>query len=224
MRKLANNRGGTNRALVILAVLVIIMAVVISIPSCQAFNYRSECIACEQAIKSATDGLRIEYLDTFDEQSIKQARETLASVMPEREDICPRHGNVYLLKDENGILVPVCGLHDSDAARRTRLNASYAGSLLEEKRRTILEKAGEGDPEPEQITVKVNNEPLQCVYVTEKVNIKRGTSTTKGYDGIVAFYGTNDEGDIDYFVYADEDYCAIWNLNEEWTGSAYDNK
>lgn len=224
MKKLANNKGGVNRALVILSVLIIIMAVVISIPSFKAFNYRSECIACEQAIKSATDGLRIEYLDTFDEESIKQARKTLAEAMPEREDICPRHGNVYLLRDEEGILVPVCGLHDSDVARRTRLNASYAGSMLEEKRKNILEKAKEGDPEPEQITVKVNNSPLQCTYVTEKVNIRRGTSTTNGYDGIVAFYGTDDNGAINYFVYADEDYCAIWNIEDGWTGSAYDNK
>jgi len=224
MTKIKNERGGTNRLLVILAVLILIMVVVISIPSFKAFNYRSECIACEQAIKSATDGLRIEYLDTFDEESINKARETLAAVMPEREDICPRHGNVYLLRDENGIFVPVCGLHDSDAARRTRLNASYAGNLLEEKRRNILAKAKEGAPEPDKITIKVNNDPLQCVRVSEKVNIKRGTSTTKGYDGIVAFYSTNDDGDIDYFVYADEDYCAIWNLDVGWSGSAYNNK
>ena len=134
-----------------------------------------------------------------------------------------RHGNVYLIRNEEGVLEPVCGLHNDDVARRTRLNASYAGSKLEEARKNILEKAGKDDPEPEKITITVNNRPLDCTYVTEEVPIKRGTSTTKGYDGTVAFYGTGEKGEINYFLYADEDYCAVWHENEEWTGSAYDN-
>ena len=28
-------------------------------------------------------------------------------------------------------------------------------------------------------------------------------------------------GDIFYFVYADEDHCAIWKANDGWTGDAY---
>ena len=224
MTKLRKDRGGANRVLVLLAVLILIMLVIISIPAFRRFNYRSECIACEQAMKSAKDGLKIEYLFTFDEDDIKHARESLAEIMPVREDICPRHGNVYLIKDKHGIFEPVCGLHNSDAARRTRLNASYAGNVLEEARKNIMEKAKEGDPEPETIRIKVNNEPLECVYVTEEPNIRRGTSSTKGYDGIVAFYGTGEQNEINYFLYADENYCAVWHENEEWTGSAYDNQ
>lgn len=225
MTKLVNRHGGTNRALVILAILILVMVAVIYLPSWEAFRYRSECIACEQVMKTATDGLRIEYIDTFDESSIREARKTLDRVMPEREDICPAHGNVYLLKNVEGVFEPVCGLHDPDAARRTRLNASYAGDVLTEARKKLIDKASDGDfTEPESITIKVNNMTLECVYVSEEVNIKRGTSTTKDMEGIVAFYGTGDNGDIDYFVYADEDYCAIWHENDEWTGSAYTNR
>ena len=46
-----------------------------------------------------------------------------------------------------------------------------------------------------------------------------------------AFYGLAGEGDfpvekvsagdIFYFVYADEEHCAIWKANEGWTGDAY---
>ena len=223
MGKLKNCHGGTARILVILSVLILVMVAIIYYPAWKAFRYRSECIACQQAMKTATDGLRIEYLDTFEEGSIKEARKTLETIMPERDDICPAHGNVYLLRNDEGILEPVCGLHNDDVARRTRLNASYAGSKLEEARKNILEKAGKDDPEPEKITITVNNRPLDCTYVTEEVPIKRGTSTTKGYDGIVAFYGTGEKGEINYFLYADEDYCAVWHENEEWTGSAYDN-
>ena len=225
MTKMMNERGGVNRLLVILLACIIIMIVVISIPSWKAFRYRSECIACEQAMKSAGDGLKIEYLDTYDEGAVEEARKTIERVMPARKDICPSKGNIYLVRNEQGIFEPVCGLHDPDAARRTRLNASYAGDMLAETRKKLIDKAAGGEfKEPESITVKVNNKPLECTYVTEKVNIKRGTSTTKGYDGIVAFYGTGDDGNINYFVYADEDYCAVWNLGDGWSGSAYTNK
>lgn len=223
MTKLNNRRGGTNRAVVILAVLILIMIVIISVPAYRAFSYRSQCIACEQAMKSAGDGLKIEFLDTYDEGSLKKARKTIDEVMPARDDICPAGGNVYLIRNEQGVFEPVCGLHNSDAARRTRLNASYAGEVLAEARKNILEKASKGDPEPESIRIKVNGKDLECGYVTKEVNIKRGTSTTQGYKGVVAFYGTDDDNEISYFVYADEDYCAIWRINEGWTGSAYES-
>lgn len=223
MTRLRNDRGGTARILVIFSLLILVMVVILSIPSWKAFRYKSQCIACEQAIKSADDGLKIEYLDTYDESSVKEARETLDRVMPAREDICPTHGNVYLVRNEQGIFELICGLHNPDSARRTRLNASYTGECLEEARKNILEKAKKGDPEPEKIRVKVNGKPLDCVFVTEKVNIRRGTSTTKDYDGTVAFYGTNDNNEINYFVYADEDHCAIWNMDDGWRGDAYDS-
>ena len=223
MTKLRSKYGGTARILVILAVLILIMVGIIMIPTWKAFRYKSECIACEQAMKTAGDGLKIEYLDTFDEGSIQEARKTLKRVMPARDDICPSHGNVYLLRNEQGILEPVCGLHDPDVKRRTRLNSVYAGDRLAEARKKIMDKAKEGDPEPESIKIKVNGKPLECTYVTEEVNIRRGTSSTEGYKGVVAFYGTNDKGNIDYFVYADEDYSAVWHKNDGWTGSAYED-
>ena len=222
MAKLRSRRGGTARILVILAVLILIMVGILMIPSWKAFRYRSECIACEQAIKSAGDGLKIEFLDTFDEGSINEARKTVGEVMPEREDICPKHGNVYLIRNEQGIFEPVCGLHNSDARRRTRLNATYAGQVLEEARKDISEKAKENDPEPEYIDIKTNNELLRCTYVTEEVNIRRGTATTDGYEGTVAFYGTDKHGDMDYFLYAEEDYYAVWRAGDGWTGDAFE--
>lgn len=222
MTKLKDRRGGANRALVTLSILILVMVAVISVPSWKAFRYRSEVIACDQAMKSAGDGLKIEFLDTFDEKSVKKARETLDEVMPARKDICPSHGNVYLIKDEHGIFEPVCGLHSSDAKLKTRLNASFSGNQLNERRRKLLQKAKEGDPEPELITLRVNGKDLDCTFVEEEVKIKRGTSTTKGYKGIVSFYGTDDNNEVNYFVYADEDHCAVWHADRGWTGDAYE--
>ena len=223
MSKLRENRGEASRLLVILSILVIVMVVVIYIPSWKAFRYRAEKIACDQAMKSATDGLRIEYLDTYTESDVDDARKTIDKVLVARDEICPAGGNVYLIKGEEGVFEPYCGLHYSDVARRTRLNASYAGDTLVEARKKLLKMANEGDPEPESIEITVNSKPLECVYVTEEVPIKRGTSTTKDYDGIVCFYGTGSNGKINYFVYADEDYCAIWHKDDGWTGTAYEN-
>ncbi|MBE6040171.1 MAG: hypothetical protein E7219_04310 [Clostridiales bacterium] len=219
--KLRSTYGGTARILVILSVVILILVFILSIPALKRFNYEWQCIACEQAMKSAKDGLVIAYLDTFDESSLKEARRTLDEVMPARPDICPNGGNVYLIRNSEGILEPLCGLHDRNVRERTRLNATYAGNQLLEERKNILEKAKEGDPEPEEIVITVNSKPLKCVYVTEEVNIRRGTSETDGFDGIVSFYGTDAEGEVNYFVYADEDYCAIWHADDGWTGDAY---
>ena len=47
----------------------------------------------------------------------------------------------------------------------------------------------------------------------------------------MAFYAVAGDGELDagsvrkgqicYFVYADEHYCAIWQASDGWTGDAY---
>ena len=235
MKNRYSTRGSVNRTVVILLILIGVMLFVIGIPAMKAFRYRAQRIGCEQAMKSAGDGLIIEYLGSFEEGSIKDARDTLEEVMPAREDLCPAHGNVYLIRDENGIFQPVCGLHDSDVRRRTRLNASYALQMLEDKRRAA---ALNGNNDPESLEITVNGRKLVCTHVTEEEAIHRGTATTNGYDGVVCYYGaagdftfsaktarkgmgTAKDGEICYFVYADENYCAIWRSNDGWDGDAY---
>ena len=224
-----SNRGGVNRATVIILVLIAVMLVVIAIPAWRAFRYRSEKTGCEQAMKSATDGLIIEYLFRNDAGDVKDARKTLDSVLPARPGICPAGGNVYLVRGENDIYKPVCGLHESDLKYRVRLNASYALDALRETLRIARRDTG---AEPESVEIVVNSKPLECVRVQEPPDIRRGTKLTNGYKGIVCFYGlagdgsfaaskTVAEGDICFFVYADENHCAIWRDGDGWTGDAY---
>lgn len=236
MKHKSNNVGAVNRVIALLLVLIAIMLVVISVPLRKAFRYRSECIACEQAMKSAGDGLIIEYLHRRKESNIDEARNTILEVMPGREHICPSGGNIYLIKNDDGIYEPVCGLHDPDKILRTRLNASCAADLLRESRRKLL---AQGNGEPESVEINLNSLPLTCVRVTQEEMIHRGTGTTNGYKGTVAYYGvagdftfsaktahkgTGDaaDGDICYFVYADKDHCALWRSNDGWTGDAYE--
>ena len=227
--KRLNDRGLITRAAVVLMVLIAVMLVIIAIPSWQVFRYRSEKTGCVQAMKSAKDGLIIEYLDRFEEGDEEDARQTLIQVMPARPDICPAGGTVYLIKNSIGIFEPVCGMHDDDTKLRVRLNASRAASLTAEALRIARR---ETKAEPESVTITLNGKPLECVRVDEVLELRRGTRLTNGYKGIVAFYGIAGEGDfkpsgnvkkggISYFVYADENHCARWIDGDGWTGDAY---
>ena len=227
--KLRSIRGGVNRVVAILLVAIAIMLVLIAVPSYRVFQYRAQKTSCEQAMKSAKDGLIIEYLGRYKEGSVQDAMNTLDQVMIARPNICPAGGEVYLIKNSDGIYEPLCGLHDRNERQRTRLNASRALELLREKRRAAL-RSSKG-VEPDAVTITLNSQPLSCVWVDKAQNLRRGTATTDGFDGVVAFYGLAGEGDfpvegvaagdIFYFVYADEDHCAIWKANDGWTGDAY---
>ena len=230
--KLRSIRGGVNRVVAILLVLIAIMLVVVLLPAWDDLRLLSQRLSCEQAMKSAKDGLIIEYLGRFKEGSVEDAMNTLDQVMVARPNICPAGGEVYLIKNSEGIYEPLCGLHDRNARQRTRLNASRALELLREGRRRAL-RSSKG-VEPEAVDITLNSKPLSCERVPKVQKLRRGTATTDGFEGVVAFYGLAGEGDfpagedakaeagdIFYFVYADEEHCAIWKANDGWTGDAY---
>ena len=222
------NRGRIIRAAAILLFLIAVMLVLIAIPSYKSYTYRAQKVACQQSLKSAKDGLIIEYLSKFESGSVEDAMRTLDQVMPERPNLCPAGGEVYLIRGEHGIYEPVCGLHDSDRRRRTRLNASRARDLLREALRVARK---DRKKEPESVEIHLNGKPLECVRVDAPVPLRRGTRTTSGYEGVVAFYGIagqgtfakgkSAEGEVCWFIYADEDFCAIWSDADQWTGDSY---
>ncbi len=230
--KLRSIRGGVNRVVAILLVLIGIMLVIVLLPAWDDLRLLSQRLSCEQAMKSAKDGLIIEYLNRYKEDSVQDAMRTLDQVMVARPDICPAGGEVYLINNDQGIYEPFCGLHDRDERRRVRLNASRALELLREARRVALRRSQ--GVEPESVDIVLNSMPLSCVRVDKIQRLRRGTATTDGFDGVVAFYGLAGEGDfpagedakveagdIFYFVYADEEHCAIWKANDGWSGDAY---
>ena len=226
--KLISRRGGVNRAVAVLLVLIAIMLVIIALPDWDVFRYRSEKTACDQAMKTARDGLVIDYLSNFDKGTTEDAMLTLDEVMPGRAEICPSGGTVYLVRGPQGIFEPVCGLHDSDKKLRVRLNASRAMEMLQEQLDAIRRH---GEPEPETIEIRLNGSELKCERVQEKPSLRRGTASTNGYEGVVCLYGVNGEGsfsakevrkgEICYFAYADENHCAVWRADDGWTGDAY---
>ena len=230
IRKLQSDRGGVKWPILLLIIVNLVLVVLIAIPWWKDFEYKSEKAACDQAMKSAGDGLIIEYLGSFKELSVDEAMEKLDQIMPARDELCPAKGSIYLKKSENGIFVPVCGLHDSDEKERVRLNATYAKILLEAE----LEKGNPGDTNGSgEVTtnVKINGKELGCLRVLREGYLRHGTKYTQGYDSVVALYGVEGEGTFDtgyvkkgkisYFAYADENYCAIWTARDGWSGDAY---
>lgn len=226
--KWRSRRGGVNRVVALLLVLIAVMLVVIALPGWKDYKIRAEKLACEQALKSARDGLIIDYLNNNESGTVQDAMATLDEVLPARANICPAGGTIYLVRNGKGVFDPICGLHEPDERKRCRLNASRALELAQQALEAAREKS---DVIPEELEITLNGKPLTCERVHEALNLRRGTASTHGYEGIVAFYGIAGEdgfetqfakpGDICYFIYADEFRCAAWKAKDDWTGDAY---
>ena len=225
---MGNEQGKISRAVGIMLLLIAVMLVVISVPAWRAYKYHADEIGCAASLKTARDSLVIEVLSEGEDLTVSSSRKTLVRTMPGQDNLCPAGGTVYLLPLENGSYDLVCGLHDSDAKERTRLNASYAFGELET---SIYKTRLSGQEVAETVVVELNGTELECVRVSEAPKIRRGTGTTEGYDGVVAFYALEgvdgwqgsgaDEGELCYFLYADEDHCAVWRAQDGWTGDSY---
>lgn len=218
-------RGGISRAVAILLILIAVMLVVISVPAWKAYKRQADEFGCMASLKTASDSLAIEVIMEGDALTVNTSKETLARTMPGRTQLCPSGGNVYFIPQENGTYKLVCGLHSSEEKLRTRLNASYAADLLadEYKRQKTTY-----NNEPDVVTIQLNGSPLDCVRTDKAVPIHRGTGTTDGYDGVVAFYAIEgdkgwidtgaEEGALCYFLYADELHYAVWTPAKGWDG------
>ena len=208
--------------------LIVIMLAVISASGWSAFKFHADEIGCMASLKTARDSLVIEVITENEDLTTGTSRKVLARTMPGRDNLCPAGGTVYLLPLENGSYDLVCGLHDPDQAERTRLNASYA---LDQLDADIYKRNLRSEEIPETIPLELNGQELICTQTAQAVPIRRGTSTTEGYDGVVAFFavegteGWKDTGaqmgEVCYFLYADEYHCAIWNAQDGWTGDSY---
>ncbi len=226
-RKICSGHG-VSRIHVILAIAIIVMVAIISVPAVKKWKYHGEWLLCADSLRVVNGALTVDYLmNDLHAQSLDGSEEMLFVVLPGREEYCPAGGTVYYVRNEDDTWRAVCGEHDSDHALRTRLNASYVLSQLQAG--LILEDSSDGMPE--ELSADLNGNKLKCSLALSDPGIRRGTRTTRGYSGIVAFYGIaglgefeNDpakQGSISWFCFADEEYNAIWSVKDGWSGTAY---
>lgn len=226
-----HSRRGMSWLVAILLLAIIAMSVVVCIPWFKGFRRDAVSVGCDTAIENATRELKAAYISESPQLTEAWMRRVLAGTYRSLDELCPDGGEIYLVKDP-GSDPPfriVCGLHGRDAKQVTRLNALRALQRCQEE--LAVSRSG-GVPLPETMTVVLNGKLLTARLVTEEVPLKRGTRTTSGYDGIVAFYGIAGNGEtwdgvpvpkgqICYFAYADENHCAIFTEGLYWTGDSY---
>ena len=225
-----NNDEGLARIHIVLSLLCLALAFLLLLPVLRDYRYRGEQRACQAALRSVNGAMAVEMIERGEALPLDEAVGGLASILPGREQYCPSGGTLYFLPKGDGGWTAVCGLHDPDQAERCRLNASFVLSQLKEE----LEEGQ--DKDRESVTVKLNGADLTCRLVTEETGLRRGTSTTPGYEkaGTVAFYGLEGtgsftgtgakKGKLAYFCFSDEAHNATWRFREGWRGSAWGDR
>lgn len=230
--KLRSSRG-ISWLIAILLVAVIVLAITCMIPTYRRYQEQAKTLACATALDTARRQLSSDFmLGGFENGKAEEAKNFVGMVMNGWDDLCPDYGSVYIIRvnDPKKALNwdIVCGLHNADKKLCTRLNAENVRDQLREALRSAQ---GEGNKYPTSLQYKLHGKTRTAYLVDEQTPLKRGTSTTEGYDGIVAYYsivghssfgeGKGKDGEIWYFSYADELHCANWSTDKEWTGDSY---
>lgn len=228
-----NSTQGLSRLAAILLILIIIMCIVISVPFVRYYQESSARTACAAGLDTARRRLAENYLSGNYDQNAREAKSTVAYAMNGWDDLCPSGGKVYLVENEDSEMPYdlLCGMHDSDKKRCTRLNSGYVLDQLEE---ALLQSRRNKKPYPSELSFYLNGKTWTAWLTDEETGLKRGTSTTRGLEKkhIVAYYGIAGHSDfcsdtgakagsICYFSFADDDHCANWSYDDGWSGDSY---
>lgn len=231
MARCAAEKLHSRRGITLLAVLVIIavlaVVVTVAIPAVKHYSRKADDFGCATALETARRQITIDHLTEVANESPERIATVVEKAMRSLDTLCPNGGEVYVVPTPDGDepFALVCGLHGKDKKQNTRLNAQR---MLD----NVTASLAAGDEAPDAVEVTLHGKPLTVKRVEEPVDIKRGTATTSGYEGTVAFYGvagsgevgestSAKEGSICYFVFADEDHCAVWKAGAGWSGDSY---
>ena len=227
------DRRGRSRIVTILLILIVIMAGVMAYPIYEHYRDEAGRAECEAAMATARREMSTDYVLSLSAVNYTASDALSSIVMYGRDNICPVGGTVYIIETDSTNSTPfelVCGLHDTDLKRRTKLNANY---VFAEVKDAVQLAQSRGEAYPASVTVKLNGKELTAQLVDESTGLRRGTDRTKDYEGTVAFYsivghseyGADsglEDGEIWYFSFADENHCANWTNKKSWTGDSYE--
>ena len=228
--KLHSERG-ISWLIAILLAAILVLAIVCMIPVYRRYQKQAQVLACATALDTARRQLATDYMSSgFTNEKAQEAKDFVSVVMNGWDDLCPEYGTVYIIDREGDDLAwdVYCGLHGEDKKLCTRLNSDY---VLDQLREALKIEQANGVQYPESLTYTLHGKTRTALLVDEATGLKRGTATTEGYEGIVAFYslvghsgfgaGRGKDGSLWYFSFADENHCANWRVNDGWTGDSY---
>ena len=208
---------GVRRLLILLIFVVLLLAVMIVMPIIENRERKAEGYACTLAIRRAQDAVLVEFFSD-PEMTEREAAIVVDKSKLAREDLCPSGGDYYLVPLRGGSWRVTCGLHEEDTIQRTRINASRVleelQSQLANKRRLEMDVAT-------SLLLNVNGKALDVTLLPGDNALRRGTDYSIDFDGVVSFFSLNANGEVNWFVYADENHAAVWKLNSGWSGDAY---
>ena len=208
---------GVRGLLILLIFVALLLAAMILMPLIQNRERKAEGYACTLAIRRAQDAVLVEFFSD-PEMTEKDAAIIVDRSKLAREDLCPSGGDYYLVPISGGSWRVTCGLHEEDTIQRTRINASRVleevQSQLANKRRLEMDVAS-------SLLLNVNGKALDVQLLAGDNALRRGTDYSIDFDGVVSFFSLNADGELNWFVYADENHAAVWKLSSGWSGDAY---
>ena len=227
-------RRGLTRAAGILLVLIAVMSVVIAVPIVKGCRERSAAYSCSLSVDKMQGLVDTQTLLNGHTMTIPEVQAFLDENLAKGEILCPDGGEFVIIEVPARAqpMTVVCCRHVEDTKQRTRLCAVRA---LERVRQAVRYQGNLGVEYPEQVDITLNSRTLTALRTEAETGLKRGTSTTSGYKGTVAFYGLAGYGDfpadasdddtkpgaVRYFSYADENHCANWSVDDGWSGDSY---
>ncbi|MBQ9346317.1 MAG: hypothetical protein IJT94_03120 [Oscillibacter sp.] len=223
IQKLQSQSGVTWVVTVLAAACVIMSIIVVGEPLFAAIRDRMAAYSCSVAVNKAQNMINMESLQSGTGGiTLEQAKSILNKSKWAMDTLCPGGGECRLVAegnaddpDERTRYTVVCGLHDENLQRRTRVNAEAALEKVEteiEHRRLIA------SDDINSVTISLNGEELRATR--QDVEMTRSLYYSSGYSGNVVFYEVDEEG-VTFLAFGDEYYCANWRRDWGWDGTAY---
>ncbi len=201
----------------LLVFVILILAVMVILPLIQNRENKAESYACTLAIRRAQDAVLVEFLSN-PKITEQQAYVVVDESKLAREDLCPSGGTYFLVPIAGGSWRVTCGLHEEDTKLRTQINASY---ILETVQSQLAARRRAEMKIEDDLIINVNGKALDVKLLAGDNGLRRGTDYSIDFDGVVSFFSLNAAGEVNWFVYADENHAAVWKLSSGWSGDAY---
>ena len=224
-QKLRSQSGISWIVLILAVACAVMMVIVFGEPLFVAVRDRMAVYGCSVAVDKAQNMINMEIIQSgAGGITLEQAEAIMKRSQWAMDTLCPGGGECHLVADDETDdpevkrrYTVVCGLHDEDLQRRTRINAKNA---LEKIDTEVKHKRLIVSEDPTSVTISLNSKDVTAVK--QEIELTRSTYYASGYSGTVVFYDLDSQG-VSRLAFADENYCANWRRDWGWDGDAIPN-